>query len=109
MLTEADLRELLGRDVLDREGKTVGNLETFFRDRETGLPEWLGVFVSGLLRSHHRLVPVRGAEHEGMTIRVPWTKDEVEGAPEHGDPDAPISEELENQAYRHYGLERATV
>jgi PRC-barrel domain len=108
MLTEADLRELLGRDVLDREGKTIGNLETFFNDRETGQPEWLGVF-SGLIRSHHRLVPVRDAERKGVTLRVPWTKDEVEHAPEYGDPDRPISEELEARAYRHYGLERVTA
>ena len=108
MLTEAELRELLGRDVLDREGKTVGNLETFFRDRETGQPEWLGVF-SGLIRSHHRLVPSRGAERAGTAIHVPWTKDEVGHAPEYDDPDRPIAQELEDRAYRHYGLDRAAV
>jgi hypothetical protein len=109
MLTETDLRELLGRDVLDREGKTIGNLETFFKDRDTGQPEWLGVFDSGLIRSHHRLVPARGAEREGTAIRVPCTKDEVEHAPEHGDPDRPISEELEDKAYKHYGLQRVSA
>jgi sporulation protein YlmC with PRC-barrel domain len=108
MLTEAELREVLGRSVLDDEGKTIGNLETFFRDRESGQPEWLGVYVSGMFRSHHRLVPVRGAEREGNEIHVPWTKGEVGSAPEHSDPDEPISEELEDQAYRHYKLERVT-
>ena len=38
MLTETELRDLLGRDVLDREGKSIGNLETFFRDTDTGSP-----------------------------------------------------------------------
>jgi hypothetical protein len=108
MLTEAELRDLLGRDVVDGQGKTIGNLETFFKDRDTGQPEWLGVF-SGLLRSHHRLVPVRGAEREGTAIRVQWTKDQVEGAPEYRDPDRPISEELEAGAYRHFGLDRVSV
>ena len=32
MLTEAELRDLLGRDVVDGQGKTIGNLETFFKD-----------------------------------------------------------------------------
>ena len=109
MLTETELRDLLGRDVLDREGKSIGNLETFFKDRETGQPEWLGVYVSGLIRSHHRLVPARDAERDGTGIRVPWPKDQVGQAPEHGDPDRPISEELEDRAYRHYGLARTAV
>jgi hypothetical protein len=109
MLTDTELRDLLGRDVVDSEGKSIGNLETFFADRETRLPEWLGVYVSGLIRSHHRLVPVRDAERHGTGIRVPWTKDQVGHAPEHGDPDQPISEELESRAYAHYGLDRAVV
>jgi hypothetical protein len=109
MLTDTDLRELLGRDVLDREGKTLGNLETFFKDRDTGQPEWLGVFVSGLIRSHHRLVPARGAEREGAAIRAQWTKDEVDDSPQYDDPDRPISQELEDLAYGHYGLQRVTA
>ena len=106
MLDESAIREALGRDVVDREGKTVGNLETFFVDRDTGQPEWLGVF-SGTFRSHHYLVPVRGAEREGAVVRVPWSKDEAHDAPEYRDPDKPISEELEREAYRHYGADEA--
>ena len=108
MLGESDLRELLARDVIDREGKTVGNLETYFVDRETGRPEWIGVF-SGTFRSHHYLVPVQGAEREGAAVQVPWTKDQVHDAPQYSDPDGPISEELEREAYSHYGVEAVAV
>ena len=108
MLNESDLRALLGHDVLDREGKSVGNLETFFNDRQTGRPEWIGVFT-GTFRKHHFLVPVRGADREGNAIRVPWTKEQVHAAPEYGDPEASISEEMEREAYRHYGLEPAVA
>jgi hypothetical protein len=104
MLQESELRDMMTRDVLDREGKSVGNVETFFSDSRTGRPEWLGVFY-GTLRSHHRLVPVRGAEREGQAVRVPWTKDQVHAAPDYGDPDKGISEDLERDAYSHYGLE----
>ncbi len=104
MLGESDLRELLGRDVVDRAGKTIGNLETYFVDRNTGEAEWLGVF-SGMFRSHHYLVPVRDAEREGAAVRVPWTKDQVHEAPEYSNPDEPISEELEREAYSHFGVE----
>jgi sporulation protein YlmC with PRC-barrel domain len=108
MLNEGQLRELMSRDVLDSEGKSIGNVETFFADRATGQPEWLGVFY-GTIRSHHRLVPVRGAEREGQAVRVPWTKDQVHAAPAYPDPDRGISEELEREAYSHYGLESAVA
>jgi hypothetical protein len=108
MLSESDLRNLIGRDVLDREGKSIGNLETFFKDRESGIPEWVGVFT-GTFRHHHFLVPVRGAEREGTALRLPWTREQVESAPDYGKPDKGISDELEREAYRHYGLESAAA
>jgi PRC-barrel domain len=108
MLSESDLRELIGRDVLDSEGKSIGNLETFFNDKDSGVPEWIGVFT-GTFRHHHLLVPVRGAEREGTALRLQWTKDQVHSAPDYGKPDKAISEEMEREAYRHYGLETAAV
>jgi hypothetical protein len=108
MLSESELRELMSRDVLDREGKSIGNVETFFADRQTGKPEWIGVFT-GTFRQHHFLVPVRGAESIGGAVQVPWTKDQVHSAPDYGDPEGSISEELEREAYRHYGLEPAVA
>jgi hypothetical protein len=108
MLEESELRALLGRDVVDREGKSVGNLETFFNDRNTGKPEWIGVF-SGTFRQHHFLVPVKEAKVEGGVIQVARTKEQVHGAPEYKDPEGSISEEMEREAYRYYGLERAAV
>ena len=108
MLNESELRALLSRDVLDREGKSVGNFETFFNDRQTGKPEWIGVFT-GTFRQHHYLVPVRGAESDGTALRVPWTKEQVHGAPDYRDPETTISEEMEREAYRHYGVEPAVA
>jgi hypothetical protein len=108
MLDETDIRDLMTRDVVDPEGKSVGNVETFFKDRNTGRPEWLGVFT-GTFRSHHYLVPVQGAERAGTAVRVPWTKQQVHDAPKYRDPDEPISDELEREAYAHYGLTPAGV
>ena len=108
MLDEAQLRDLLGYDVIDGEGKSIGNLETFFVDRDTGKPEWLGVF-SGTFRQHHYLVPVEGATRDGTAIRVPWANEQVRGAPEYRDPEASIPEEMERDAYRRYGLEPAVA
>ena len=106
MLDEAQLRDLMGHDVVDRGGNSIGNLETFFTDKNTGRPEWLGVFT-GTFRQHHYLVPIEGAAVEGHAIGVPWTKEQVESAPDYGDPEASIPEEMERDAYRHYGLQPA--
>ena len=108
MLEETRLKELMGHDVIDSEGKSIGNLETFFADRNSGRPEWIGVFT-GTFRQHHYLVPIEGADVEGSAIRVPWTKEQVRSAPDYRDPDSSISEELEREAYAHYGLTPAGV
>ena len=103
MLEEAELRSLTGYDVVDRDGKSVGNLEFVFNDADTGRPEWIGVF-GGTLRHYHLLVPVEGVEREQTRLRVPWTKEQVKSAPDYGGARS-VSDELERETYRHYGLE----
>lgn len=104
MLDESDVQALISRDVVDSEGKSVGYVECIFNDRETGRPEWLGV-LTGKLRHHHVLVPVSDVQRENGSVAVPWTKAQVEAAPDYGRPDHSISEEMEREAYRHYGME----
>ena len=106
MLDESELRALVTHAVVYRGRKQVGYVETIFNDRETGRPEWLGV-MTGTLRPRHRLVPVADVQKDGVTVVLPWTGKQVKSAPDYGNPDEPISEELEREAYRHYGREPA--
>jgi sporulation protein YlmC with PRC-barrel domain len=106
MLDQAELQALIGADVIDRDGKSVGNLEYVFNDADTGRPEWIGVF-GGTLRHYHLLVPVERIEREETRLRVPWTKEQVKSAPDYGDARS-VSDELERETYRHYGLTPAT-
>jgi sporulation protein YlmC with PRC-barrel domain len=99
----AELQSLIGFDVVDRDGKSVGNLEFVFNDANTGRPEWLGVF-GGTFRHYYKLVPVEGAERDEMRLRVPWTKGQVKSAPDYGGARA-VSGELERETYSHYELE----
>jgi PRC-barrel domain len=108
MLNESDLRASVSRDVVDRDGKSVGYVETIFNDRTTGKPEWIGVLI-GTLRRRHVLVPVSGAQKADGGVLVPWTKDEVESAPDYGGMDRDVSDEMEREAYRHYGMEPDTA
>lgn len=108
VISESEFRALVSLELVDRDGKSVGYVETVYKDRDTGRPEWLGV-MTGTWRHHHRLVPASGVERSGSMVVVPWTKEQVESAPEYDDPDRPISEELEREAYRHYGLETSVA
>jgi sporulation protein YlmC with PRC-barrel domain len=113
MMDEHELKSLVGHDVVDETGKSVGYLADVFNDRETEQPEWLGV-LTGTIRQHHVLVPVTGAERRGSSLRVPWPKDRVKQAPTYDKEDRrgllglgeyrlSISQEKEDQAYAHYG------
>jgi hypothetical protein len=114
MLSEAELRAAAGLDVVDESGKSIGNVEYLFNDDETGEPEWMGI-VTGTFRRHHVLVPVRGVERAGASLRVPWPKEQVKQAPTYGDRERDgilglghyslgVSKEREREAYAHYGL-----
>jgi sporulation protein YlmC with PRC-barrel domain len=111
-----ELRRFAGHEVVDVNGEPVGFVDLLFLDDETGRPEWLGVW-SGVWETRPRvLVPLRGVEVVGESLRVPWTKDVVERAPSYSDEDDRgvlgddphgfgISSEKERDAYRHYGVE----
>ena len=114
MLDQTTIRDVVGLDVVDSSGKSIGNVEFVFNDEETGEPEWLGV-ISGTFRQQRVLVPVEGADRAGPSVQVPWPKERVRGAPRYGEKDRGgilgfgsyslgISKEKERAAYAHYGL-----
>jgi hypothetical protein len=114
MLDEGQLRNLLGHDVVDPNGKSVGYVDVVFSDDESGRPEWVGV-MTGTFRHRYHLVPVSGVDREHSSLRVPWTKDRIKHAPEYGNDDKrntlglgdyrlAISKEKERAAYEYYGL-----
>ena len=114
MLDETELRNLVGHDVVDEKGKSIGYLVDIFHDTETGQPEWIGV-LTGTVRRHHVLVPASGAERSGESVRVRWAKERVKEAPTYdkedrsgilglGEYKVSISPAKEQEAYANYGL-----
>jgi sporulation protein YlmC with PRC-barrel domain/stress response protein YsnF len=96
-----------GKPVYTSDGEKLGESEEIYHDEATGEPEWIRVKSStlgGILGTKHFLVPLAGAEFqdgEDPAIRVPYSKDRVQYAPDvEGDW---ISEEDERQLYRYYG------
>jgi sporulation protein YlmC with PRC-barrel domain len=111
-----ELRGLVGHEVVDTSGESIGYVDLVFIDSDTGRPEWLGIW-NGVWQTRPRvLVPMQGIEHVEDEIRVPWTKDVVMSAPSYDEEDdrgivadhqdvIGISPEKEREAYSHYGIE----
>lgn len=114
-----ELRGLVGHEVIDVNGATIGYVDLVFVDDDSGRPEWIGLW-NGVWETKPRvLVPLRGIEHVEDEIRVPWAKDVVQRAPSYDDEDdrglftddedvIGISPEKERAAYAHYGVEPLT-
>lgn len=112
------LKALSGHEVVGSDGEKIGYIDLIFRDDESGVPEWLGIWDGLPDRKPRSLVPVRGVEVDGEVVRVPWAADVVRSAPgyeRHGDlitgrdHVVDVTPETERSAYEHYGIEPLTA
>ena len=104
-----ELIPMRGKPVYTSDGEKLGDFEEIYHDGATGQPEWIRVrsaTLGGILGTKHFLVPLAGAEFqdgEDPAIRVPYSKERVQDAPDvEGDW---ISEEEERRLYNYYGLQ----
>lgn len=98
-----ELRAWIGRTAVGPEGDKIGKIADVYVDQATGQPEWLAV-GTGLFGTKVSFVPLRGATPQGDDVKVPFSKDQVKGAPS-AEPDGELSPDEEARLYRHYGLE----
>jgi hypothetical protein len=92
-----------GDQLADRDGEQVGKLEEIYLDADSGEPEWALVHT-GLFGTKRTFVPLSGATEEDGKLRVPLTKDAVQGAPQ-VEPDGQLTKDEEAALYSHYGIE----
>jgi hypothetical protein len=91
-----------GRTLVDHHGEPLGNIEIIYLDKATEQPEWALLEASGTGPAR-TFVPLVSAGEEGDTIRVPFAKTLVQGAPS-VPADQELSEDQEGELYRHYGV-----
>jgi hypothetical protein len=91
-----------GRTLVDHHGEPLGSIEVIYLDKATEQPEWalLEASAAGPART---FVPLVSAGEEGDSVRVPFAKTLVEGAPRMP-ADRELSEDQEGELYRHYGV-----
>ena len=97
------VRSWQGRTMVDRDGDRVGNIDAIYVDDQTGEPEW-ALVTTGLFGTGSTFVPIAQATARGDQVQVPYEKQRVKDAP-NMDPDGHLSEQEEQELWRHYGLD----
>jgi sporulation protein YlmC with PRC-barrel domain len=101
-MTLADPEAILGKTVLGADGSKVGKVEDVFLDDDTRRPEWAAV-KTGLFGHKVAFVPLATAEDTATSIRIPYDRALVKGAPHVGVREQ-LSVDEEEQLFRHYGI-----
>jgi hypothetical protein len=97
------IRSWQGRAMVDRDGDRIGEIDAIYVDDQTGEPEW-ALVNTGLFGTRSTFVPIAQATARGDQVQVPYEKQLVKDAP-NMDPDGHLSEQEEQELWRHYGLE----
>lgn len=100
-LSETNLDQILGYDVLDKNNEDVGNISALWADH-THQAAFIGVKTSWLLGKTH-VVPAYGAtiNHPRRHLRIAYSKDDVKNAPSY-DPDAQLDYAHEQEILSYY-------
>jgi uncharacterized protein (TIGR02271 family) len=100
------VRSWQGATMVDRDGNKVGTIEAIYVDDQTGEPEW-ALVNTGLFGTRSTFVPIARATGSGDRVQVPFEQQRIKDAP-NLDPDGHLSEQEEQELWRHYGLEYGT-
>ncbi len=95
------VRGWVGHRLDDISGGSVGKLEGVFVDDSSGDVEWLVVRVGRF--GHYTLIPARDAVEGVGHVWVPYSRDEIRGAPR-VDPKHTLSTAGERELLGHYGI-----
>jgi uncharacterized protein (TIGR02271 family) len=97
------VRNWQGSTMVDRDGDRIGNIDAIYVDDQTGEPEW-ALVNTGFFGTRSTFVPIAQASASGDQVQVPFEKQRVKDAP-NMDPDGHLSEQEEQELWRHYGLD----
>src|SRR6266516_826651 len=98
-----EARKVIGAIAYTRDGDRIGRIGQLYLDDATEQPEWITV-STGLFGTKESFVPLAEAQADGDRVTVPYTKDQVKGAPRVEAGEGHLSEAEEAELYRYYGL-----
>lgn len=103
MISQDQIRDLIGAQLIDSSGSKVGKVGQIYFDDDTGAPEWATVHT-GMFGTNESFVPLADAQVSGDELRVPYSKDQIKDAP-NCSADGHLEESEEAELYSHYGLD----
>jgi sporulation protein YlmC with PRC-barrel domain len=98
-----DLSAWRGRDLIDRDGETIGTLEDVYFDIETEQPQF-GTVKEGFLDRHLTFVPLTAVTVGPESIQVAVTKQLVKDAPKMENEGDALTQADESLLYHYYQL-----
>jgi uncharacterized protein (TIGR02271 family) len=105
--TDHDVLSWRGQTLTDSNGDKIGTIEEIYLDAGSDAPEW-ALVTTGMFGSKQSFVPIQDATPGEDGIRVAFEKATVKDAPK-VDPDGKLSEQEEDELYRHYGRQDTTA
>jgi sporulation protein YlmC with PRC-barrel domain len=100
-ITETDLAELTGGNVVTTSGDEIGSIGQIYLDDQTGEPSFVAA-NTGLLGQS--LIPLRDATIRDGDVVVGYDKDMVTNAPPLEDDEGNLSRGQEEKLYDYYGI-----
>jgi uncharacterized protein (TIGR02271 family) len=103
MLTDNDVRQVIGATAYGDDGDKIGKVGQVFLDDETGKPEFVTV-NTGLFGTKETFIPVQSATFNGDRLQLPFSKDKVKDAPNVDADEGHLDRPEEQRLYEYYGL-----
>lgn len=104
MITQDQVRDLIGTQMVDTKGNKIGKIGQIFLDDQTDKPEWATV-NTGFFGSNESFVPLAEADMSADQLRVPYDKNKVKDAPNVDVDGGHLDESQEQELYRYYGMQ----
>jgi uncharacterized protein (TIGR02271 family) len=103
VITQQDIRTIIGSNAVDNDGDKLGKVGQVYLDDQTGRPEWATI-STGLFGTQETFVPLTDASVSDGTLRVPYEKAKVKDAPRVDAEQGHLSPDEESELYRYYGV-----
>ena len=100
-----NIKDLFNATAYDKAGEKLGSVKEVFVDEQSGQPTFVEV-NHGLFGMSSSLVPLRGHDFTGDELKLAFSKDRIENAPDF-DSDKPLTPEAQADIFNHYDLENA--
>lgn len=106
MISNEQVPNVIGTTVYGTDGQKVGKVGHVYYDDRSGTPEFATI-RTGMFGGRESFVPLERAQLSEGELSVPYNAQQVKDAPNFDVEEGHLSEQEEEQLYRHYGLSYA--